>query len=255
MCFSRLVLALFVFFFSPLVWAVELTPGQEYQGPQTLTVGALGISFALPEGWVGGAPQGQEFFVMAKPGLDGFILLSASEASEAELMTAMAAPLTLDEGVTLVPSGKPAKTKERITSSYTVSGTEYKGYGIAVVGGHKMSFYAIAVAGPKDLATVKKTAEAVVAGVKFKKPVEEKIAAQPAAKGGEWGIPSEKALICAQMAEFFEVLMPAVLRSLEQAAFTEIEPAVGPSQGTRSMQSWMETPTPSICPGRRRCST
>jgi hypothetical protein len=126
----RLVLALFVFFFSPLVWAVELTPGQEYQGPQTLTVGALGISFELPEGWVGGAPQGQEFFVMAKPGLDGFVLLSASEASEAEIITAMSAPLTLDEGVTLVPAGKPTKSGKRITSSYTVSGTEYKGHGV-----------------------------------------------------------------------------------------------------------------------------
>lgn len=181
-----LFLSVLALFFSPLVWAAELIPGQEYSGPQTLTVSSVGVTFELPEGWVGGIPDGQDFFIMAKQGLDGFVLLSVSDASEPEILTMMGGNIPLEDGVTLVPLDKPKKAGKRITNTYTVSGTEYKGHGVAVIGGHKMSFYAVAVAGTKDLAVAKKTAEKVATGVKFKKPVEEKVAATPKGKGGEW---------------------------------------------------------------------
>jgi len=165
-------------------FATEPVPGQEYAGPQKFTWAALGLSFEMPIGWSGGIPQGQEIFLMALPGTDGFIFLSANEFPEAQIVSTMSGNIPLDEGIVLVPKQEAKKTGKKVVNSFTVMGTELEAHGIATIGAHGVSFVALAVGTTEALPLLKRTAEGVSKSVKLAK--RQKPAAPVAEKGNSW---------------------------------------------------------------------
>lgn len=151
-------------------WATEPVPGQEYTGPQKFELAQLGLSFDLPKGWSGGIPPGQEIFVMAAPGVEGFIFLSVNQSSQAEITQTMAGQIPLDEGMVLIPSATPKTKKNKVTNTYTVTGTEYSGEGTAIIGPSDVSLLVLALAAPAGMDVTKKAANAVIASAKLAKP-------------------------------------------------------------------------------------
>lgn len=151
-------------------WATEPVPGQEYTGPQKFELAQLGLSFDLPKGWTGGIPPGQEIFVMAAPEVEGFIFLSVNQSSQAEITQTMAGQIPLDEGMVLIPSATPKTKKNKVTNTYTVTGTEYSGEGTAIIGPSGVSLLVLALAAPAGMDSTKKAANAVIASAKLTKP-------------------------------------------------------------------------------------
>lgn len=170
--------------FATSSFATQPVPGQEYAGPQKFALPELGLSFDMPKGWSGGIPEGQEIFLMALPGTDGFIFLSANEFPESQIVSTMSGNIPLDEGIVLVPKQEAKKTGKKIVNTFTVMGTELEAHGIATIGGHGVSFIALAVGTTEALPLLTRTAENVSKSVKLEK--RKKPAAPVATKGGAW---------------------------------------------------------------------
>jgi len=179
----RLLTLTIALLFAASAWATEITPGQQYNGPQKLTVQEAGVSFTLPAGWTGGLPQGQQFFVIAKEGFEGFIFMTADEVSESEVLKLMGGPIPLDEGVTLTPKAKPKKEGKRISNTYSVTGGQLEAIGLTQLGAHGVSVLAVAVATPQNLATIQKTLTQVMGSLKLEKVKQAPAQAQAPASG------------------------------------------------------------------------
>lgn len=167
---------------TPGLLAAEITPGQQYFGPEKLTLRSLGLSFTLPAGCSGGVPDGQEVFLIGKDGLEGFVFVSADEATAQEALALMSAPVPLDNGITLVPAGKPTQKGSRITGKYSVTGVQMSAVATAVVGKHGVSVFVVSIAQAARLPAAIAIGKEVLSSVQLAKRAEPKPEAP--AKGG-----------------------------------------------------------------------
>src|SRR5690606_23143605 len=101
---------------------------------------------------------------------EGFIFLSVNQSSQAEITQTMAGQIPLDEGMVLIPSATPKTKKNKVTNTYTVTGTEYSGEGTAIIGPGGVSLLVLALAAPSGMDVTKKAANAVIASAKLAKP-------------------------------------------------------------------------------------
>jgi hypothetical protein len=141
MLFKRLIIMLLLFFFVTNVPAVELSIGDVYQAGTTVQSSETGLSITIPSGWQGAMPQGVNAFVIQKLGAQDTILVQAEQMDKQSIMSLMNQPITLDQGMTLMPLSKPTEKSDVITGKYSVSGqyANAKGEIKAVVGKYGLS--------------------------------------------------------------------------------------------------------------------
>lgn len=87
---------------------VEAVSGQAYPGGTRVDFPDMGLSFVVPEEWLGSIPEESTAFVMGSETQPGIMLALTHQAATAEeLVENLAEPMPLDEGVTLHAQGEP----------------------------------------------------------------------------------------------------------------------------------------------------
>ena len=87
---------------------VEAVSGEAYPGGTRVEFPDMGLSFIVPEGWLGSIPEESDAFVMGSESQPGIMLaLTHGAATAEELVENLADPMPLDEGVTLHAQGAP----------------------------------------------------------------------------------------------------------------------------------------------------
>lgn len=133
---------------------VEAVSGQVYPGGTRVEFPDMGLSFVVPEEWMGSIPEESVAFVMGSETQPGIMLALTHEAESAEeLVENLAEPMPLDEGVTLHAQGQPVVELPWVkVPLLATDGTGYlPGYLMALVrqGGPGALYIAFGQAGPQ----------------------------------------------------------------------------------------------------------
>ena len=167
--------------------AVEIRPGQIYEGGTSLTASDVGVTFTIPSGWRAGLPAGAEALVMERLAGGAMILVMAQEVSEAEVMREMSQNVDLGGGAFLQPLAYPTTRPDGVlTADYQLVGGQVPGQGAAFTRlgktGVGVVFFAVDTSADQAGRTA---ASQLVDGVRFSKPV----APTPAGAEGSapWG--------------------------------------------------------------------
>ncbi len=166
--------------------AEEIQAGAEYIGPKHLSIEKIGVSFDLPAGWKGGLPQGEDTFLIARDGIEGYIFITAEQTTVAQAQAALSQPLPVAPLV-MTPKGAPTVSGSHITNDYTVTGgvTPLEGRATAKIGSTGWGVMVLAVSTSTDLPVFTKAAAEIVRSVKIVKPKVPKVV--PGTTGGHWG--------------------------------------------------------------------
>ncbi len=119
---NRLIVTVFLFNYHNALYAVELSPGVLYESGTKVQSSELGLSLTIPSGWQGALPQGVDAFIMQKQGAQDTVLVRADQVDKQSILAMMNQPITLDEGVILMPIGKAVERSGVIEGKYSVSG-------------------------------------------------------------------------------------------------------------------------------------
>ncbi len=149
--------------------AVELEPNRSYNGPEELTVAELGVSFTLPDGWVGAMQD--SYFVIGSNTEPGLIILGADRMTDAEVTSFLSNQQDLGGGFFLVPTTMPRREGNAVSVDCLVTNGVQTLHGEvrAVLGAHGIGIAIIAVA--PDAASVKRTAAAIEQSIMLAKPM------------------------------------------------------------------------------------
>ena len=116
------MLGLLSILFSSPVTAEEIKAGQVYQGGQTLDISGLGVSFTIPNNWLGGLmDDGTGSILLGSNTEGGMLLVFGSKTTAKEVMAEFNTSIPMDESMALVPKGAPVLKDERLTIDYTMN--------------------------------------------------------------------------------------------------------------------------------------
>ena len=116
------MLGLLSILFSSPVTAEEIKAGQVYQGGQTLDISGLGVSFIIPNNWLGGLmDDGTGSILLGSNTEGGMLLVFGSKTTAKEVMAEFNTSIPMDESMALVPKGAPVLKDERLTIDYTMN--------------------------------------------------------------------------------------------------------------------------------------
>ena len=110
-----------------------LTPGQQYNAGTRVQSPGDGVSFVIPQDWLGGLRPNQAAFMLGsntKPGI-GLVIMRAS-ASMADMDGLLNTAQNLGDGVVLYPAGAPQKTATDYRLNF--SGGQYVGMAVGKLG-------------------------------------------------------------------------------------------------------------------------
>jgi hypothetical protein len=150
--------------------AVELSTGVVYQAGTVVQSSEIGLSLTIPSDWQGALPQGMNAFVMQKQGAQDTIVVQAEQMDKQSVVSLMNQPITLDQGITLVPRGKTTENSGVVSGKYSVTGqySNARGEILAVVGKYGVSVALIGLGfSPGE---PENTLAALVSTVKFEAP-------------------------------------------------------------------------------------
>lgn len=167
------LVACFVALHAMLAHAVEITPGQIYEGGTSLSASAVGVTFTVPSGWRAGLPAGAEALVMERVAGGAMILVMAQDVAEADLMQEMSQNVDLGGGAFLQPIASPTRRADGVlTADYTLLGGQVPGQGAAFTRiaetGVGVVFFAVDTTADRAGRTA---ASRLVDSVRFEKPV------------------------------------------------------------------------------------
>jgi hypothetical protein len=133
---------------------VEAVSGEAYPGGTRVDFPDMGLSFVVPEGWLGSIPEESTAFVMGSETQPGIIVALTHETTTAdELVENLAEPMPLEEDVTLHAQGQPEVEPPWVKTAILVTdGTGYlPGYLMALVreDGPGALYIAFGQAGPQ----------------------------------------------------------------------------------------------------------
>lgn len=100
--------------------AEEIKVGQVYQGGQTLDISGLGVSFTIPNNWLGQL-DADGVILLGSNTEGGMLLVFASKTTAQEVITEFNTAIPMDETMALVPKGSPTLKDEHLTIDYTVN--------------------------------------------------------------------------------------------------------------------------------------
>jgi hypothetical protein len=112
---------------------IDIKAGQKYEGGTRVRVPLHGMSFVIPQEWIGSLAQSSQFFLLesnSKPGL-GIVVLQPNVTPE-ELIRHMNEQQVLDENLVLQPVGRAQRSGDRIAAAYQAG--ENVGRALAVLG-------------------------------------------------------------------------------------------------------------------------
>ena len=149
--------------------AVELEPNRQYAGPQELTVATLGVSFTLPQGWIGAMQD--SYFIIGSNTEPGVIILGADRMTGSEAVSFLSSQQDLGGGYILAPTGAPRQDGNAVSVDCVVTNgmQTLQGQVRAVLGGHGIGVAIIAVA--PDAESIKRTAAAIEQSITLAEPV------------------------------------------------------------------------------------
>ncbi len=187
--FAALTLAMM--FAAPLTLALvepagaqvaEIQPGQMYQAGTRVRASSLGVSFVIPDEWIGTLPQGTEVFLMGSNTRPSVILVSGDEiGSVQEAIGLLSEPLDIDGTNVLQPVGAPVVEDGELTQTYrvVVDGQELTGEAHAFVGPHGIGLAYVAVGPVAQADYYRRLATDLAASTELTTPV-----AEPAGDAG-----------------------------------------------------------------------
>ena len=171
---------------APVVAQVaEIRPSQVYQAGARVGASSLGVSFVIPEEWVGTLPQESDFFAMQSNTRTGLILVSGDEiTSMQEAIGLLSEPLDIDGTNVLQPVAAPVVEDGELTQSYrlVVGGQELTGEAHAFVSPHGIGLVYVAIGPVAQADYYRGLATDLAASTELTTPV-----AEPAGSGGSDG--------------------------------------------------------------------
>lgn len=114
------MLGLLSILLSSLASAEEIQVGKVYQGGQTLDISGLGVSFTLPNNWLGGLDS-DGTILLGSNTEGGMLLVFGSKTTAQEVIAEFNTAIPMDESMALVPKGTPTLKDERLTIEYTMN--------------------------------------------------------------------------------------------------------------------------------------
>ena len=100
--------------------AEEIRVGQVYQGGQTLDISGLGVSFTIPNNWLGQL-DADGVILLGSNTEGGMLLVFGSKTTAQEVIAEFNTSIPMDETMALVPKGSPTLKDERLSIDYTVN--------------------------------------------------------------------------------------------------------------------------------------
>lgn len=100
--------------------AEEIQVGKVYQGGQILDISGLGVSFTIPNNWLGQLDN-EGTILLGSNTEGGMLLVFGSKTTAQEVMAEFNTAIPMDETMALVPKGSPSLKDERLTIDYTVN--------------------------------------------------------------------------------------------------------------------------------------
>lgn len=169
-----LMAALFLLAVLGSAQAVEIQPGQIYPGGTRLEVTGLGVAFRVPQGWRGTLPAGSEIFILqsdANPEI--YILAMGEQATRAQLVSTMGAPIAIGSGLSLHPTADLVDRGEALIGRYEVRGapSQLVAYSEALAGSNGVAIAFILIAAPALLTTYEADVQALIASTDLGAPI------------------------------------------------------------------------------------
>ena len=100
--------------------AEEIRVGQVYQGGQTIDISGLGVSFTIPNNWLGQL-DADGVILLGSNTEGGMLLVFGSKTTAQEVIAEFNTSIPMDETMALVPKGSPTLKDERLSIDYTVN--------------------------------------------------------------------------------------------------------------------------------------
>jgi hypothetical protein len=146
-----------------------ITPGQQYSAGTRVSMPSTGISFVLPEEWLGGLPVGGEVFIIGSNTRAGVgLAFMQTGVDETVVYQYLNAPQDLGDNVVLQPVGEIEKNGAQYSMRYS-NGT-YTGSALALLG-PEQNGVAFLFAGPQsDENYYQYLLKKLAASTKFSKP-------------------------------------------------------------------------------------
>lgn len=117
----------------------RLKPGLIYEQGQEIFAPMVGYKGVVPNGWFGTLPQEEEVFLMIPNGnAEGYMFINANPMNQAQLRKEWNHHLSLTDELVISLKGEPIIEGNRMTGEFEVTGSRipYKGYAVAIDGGH-----------------------------------------------------------------------------------------------------------------------
>ena len=117
----------------------RLKPGLIYQQGQEIFAPMVGYKGVVPNGWFGTLPQEEEVFLMIPNGnAEGYMFINANPMNQTQLRKEWNHHLSLTDELVISLKGEPLIEGNRMTGEFEVTGSRlpYKGYAVAIDGGH-----------------------------------------------------------------------------------------------------------------------
>ena len=151
--------------------AVTIEPEKRYEGSVQLEAQELGVSFTLPQGWIGQLPAGAEMFVMT-PDDRSYVFATGGETTLEGMRVFLGQTLPLGDGVTLQPKGQVTVNGQLVSAAFQVTGTPepYVGEARARLGEHRISIGFIGIAPAAKEEGLREVLDRLIAGVTFASP-------------------------------------------------------------------------------------
>ena len=130
---------LFILCFNMSFAQDRLKPGAIYEQGQEIFAPMVGYKGIVPDGWFGTLPQEEEVFLMIPNGnVEGYMFINAHRMDLEELKQDWADDFSLTDQIVISIAGKPIIDGNRMQSEFVVTGSQkpFKGYGVAIDGGH-----------------------------------------------------------------------------------------------------------------------
>jgi hypothetical protein len=143
--------------------AATVEPGVEYPAGTKVDTPGAGVEFTIPEGWTGVLPKGGEFFVLGSPTQKAYIFVIVEDKSMYEAKEAMRKPMSLGNGLSLMPLGDVQTEGGLLKGNYAVAGGKdpLKGYVEARIEGAK-SITHVAISAPETATGVQKVVHKLI---------------------------------------------------------------------------------------------
>lgn len=149
-----------------LARAVEAQAGEEYGAGTRVRVGAAGVSFVVPQGWLGGMPPDSQVLILGSPSTPGFgMVFFLSDVSAEDIEAHMSAVQPIAHDLIFEPAGPVRKTGGRLEAAYT--GGEMIGRALALVGPSRNGVLYFFGSLPDEVAALDRLLEELAASTVF----------------------------------------------------------------------------------------